>query len=72
MDLLDKQLNVNSERIKKLEEHKRSVESELKSHKSEVDHKRLLETMKRLVHNLQIEYEQREGITKAIKFNKIS
>jgi len=66
LDLLKKQLEVNDERLKKLEEHKKSIEPELKNHKSESDYKRLLETMKRLDYNLQIEYKQRDGIIKAI------
>jgi hypothetical protein len=66
LDLLDKQLNINSERIKKLEEHKKSVEPELKNPKSEIDRKRLLETMKRLDRNLQTEYKLRDGILEAI------
>ena len=66
LDLLKKQLEVNSKRLKKLEEHKKSIESELKNPKSEKDYERLLETMKRLDHNLQIEYKQRDGITKTM------
>jgi hypothetical protein len=66
LDLLYKQLNVNSERIKKLEEHKISVKSELKNLNSEIDREVLLETMKRLDRNLQIEYKQRDGIHQAI------
>jgi len=63
LNLLEKQLDVNSKRIKKLEEHRRSVEPELKS-KPE-DHI-IVETLRRLDHNLQIEYKQRDGIIKAI------
>ena len=66
LDLLDKELNVNSERIRKLEEHKRSIEPEMKNPKSEKDSKTLLETMKRLERNLEIEYKKREQITKAL------
>ncbi|MGI9568004.1 MAG: hypothetical protein ACR2LL_13485 [Nitrosopumilus sp.] len=64
--LLDKQLNVNSERIKKLEEHKKSIEPQLKNLQSETNHEMLLETKKRLVRNLQIEYDLRDGILEAI------
>ena len=66
LDLLKKQLEVNDERLKKLEAHKKSIEPELKNPKSKKDHGRLLETMKRLDHNLQIEYKQRDGIIKAM------
>jgi len=66
LDLLDKQLNVNSERIEKLEEHKKFIEPELKNPKSEMDRERLFETMKRLDRNLQIEYKLRDGILEAI------
>ena len=66
LNLLKKQLEVNDIRLKKLEEHKKSIEPELKNPKSEDDSKRLLETMKRIDHNLQIEYKQRDGIIKAM------
>jgi len=66
LDLLKKQLEVNDKRLKKLEEHKKSIESELKNPKSEKDYDRLFETIKRLEHNLQIEYKQRDGIIKAM------
>ncbi len=66
LDLLEKQLEVNNERLKKLEEHKKSIEPEVKNPKSEKDYERLLETMKRLDHNLQIEHKNHEGIIKAI------
>ncbi len=66
LDLLEKQLEVNNERLKKLEEHKKSIEPELKNPKSEKDFERLLETMKRLDHNLQIEHKNNDGIIKAI------
>jgi hypothetical protein len=66
LDLLEKQLEVNNERLKKLEEHKKSIEPELKNPKSEKDYERLLETMKRLDHNLQIEHKNHDGIIKAI------
>jgi len=68
LNLLKKQLEVNDIRLKKLEEHKKSIEPELKNPKSEDDYKRLLETMKRLDRNLQIEYKQRDGIIKAMNF----
>ena len=67
LELLDRQLEVNNRRIKKLEEHKKSTASELKNLHSEGKHEILLETMKRIEHNLQIEYEQHKGITNAIK-----
>lgn len=57
LELLDKEKKVNDERIKKLEEHKKS---ELKNPTSE-------ETMKRIECNLQMEYKKREGIIKTIE-----
>ena len=66
LDLLKKQLDVNKRRLKKLENHKKSIEPELNDPQSEEDFKRLLETLKRLDRNLQIEYKQRDGITQAI------
>ena len=66
LDLLKKQLDVNDERLKKLEKYKKSIGPELKNPKSKKDYVRLLETMKRLDHNLQIEYKQRDGIIKAM------
>ena len=65
-ELLEKELKVNDQRIKKLEEHKKMVEPELKNPKSEEDNQRLLETMKRIEKNLQIEYKKRGGIINAI------
>ena len=67
LDLLHKELNVNSERIKKLEEHKKSIEIEIKNPKSEKDHNTILETMKRLERNLKIEYEKRDQIINALE-----
>ena len=55
-----------SSQIKKLEEHKKIVEPELKNPKSEEDNQRLLETMKRIEKNLQIEYKKRDGIINSI------
>ena len=66
LDLLKKQLEVNDKRLKKLEEHKKSIEPEMENPKSKKDYERLLETMKRLDYNLQIEYKQRDGIIKAM------
>ena len=66
LDLLEKQLEVNNKRIKKLKEHKESLGPELKNTKSITDRKRLLETMKRLDYNLKIEYKQRDGIIAAM------
>lgn len=66
LDLLEKQLEVNDQRLKKLEDHKRSIEPELKNPKSEKDYERLLETMKRLEYNLQIEHQNHDGIIKAM------
>ena len=57
LDLLDKEKKVNDERIRKLEEHK----------KSELENPTSKETMKRIERNLQIEYKKREGIIKTIK-----
>ena len=65
-ELLKIQLDVNDKRLQKLEEHKKSVELQLKNLQSEKDHGFLLEIMKRLDHNLQIEYKQRDGILKAL------
>jgi len=56
LKLLEEEKIVNDERIKKLEEHRKS---ELKNHTSE-------ETMKRIERNLQIEYKKRDGITKTM------
>ena len=66
-ELLKKQLDVNDERLQKLGEHKKSVELQLKNLDANKDHTFLLEIMKRLDHNLQIEYKQRNGILKAIR-----
>ena len=62
LDLLDNQLKINDERIKKLEDHKKS---ELKNPKSE-NPETHLETMKRLEYNLQLEYKKRDGIIKTM------
>ena len=62
LDLLEKQLQVNDERIKKLEEHQKS---EIKNPKSE-NPETHSETMKRLEYNLQLEHKKREGIIKTI------
>jgi DNA integrity scanning protein DisA with diadenylate cyclase activity len=65
-ELLKIQLDVNDERLQKLGEHKKSVELQLKSLESEKDREFLLEIMKRLDHNLQIENKHRDGILKAL------
>jgi len=65
-ELLKKQLKVNDERLRKLGQHKKSVESQLKNLVDHKEHEFLLEIMKRLDHNLQIEYKQRDGIIKAM------
>ena len=62
LNLLDQQLKVNEERINKLEEHKK-CELENSKSKNQETH---LETMKRLEHNLQLEYKKRDGIIKSI------
>ena len=62
LDLLDQQLKVNEKRINKLEEHKKY---ELKNTKFE-NQETHLETMKRLEHNLQLEYKKRDGIIKTM------
>ena len=62
LDLLDQELIVNDKRIKKLEEHKKS---ELNNPKS-TNPQTILETIKRIEHNLQIEYKKRDGIIKMI------
>ena len=66
LDLLDKQLMVNNERIKKLEEHKKITESEMKNLNLENNQQTVLETIKRIEKNLKVEYEIHEGIIKAI------
>ena len=66
LDLLDKQLLVNNERIKKLEEHKKITESKMKNLDSGNDQRTILETMRRIEKNLKIEYELHDGIVKAI------
>ena len=60
LDLLDRELKVNDERIKKLEEHKKS---ELNNPKS-TNHQTSSETIKRIEYNLQLEYKKRDGIIK--------
>ncbi|QMU55534.1 MAG: hypothetical protein GKS07_06800 [Nitrosopumilus sp.] len=65
-ELLKIQLYVNDERLRKLGEHKKSVELQLKNLKFDKDRVFLLEIMKRLDHNLQIEHKQRDGILKAM------
>lgn len=60
LNLLKEELSVNNERIRKLEEHKKS---ELQDPKNPKTH---LETMKRIEHNLQIEYKKRNGLTNLI------
>lgn len=62
LDLLDQQLKVNEERINKLEEHKKY---ELKNSTSE-NQEIHLEIMKRLEHNLQLEYKKRDGVIKSM------
>jgi TolA-binding protein len=62
LDLLDQQLKVNEERINKLEEHKKCELGNSKSKNQETH----LETMKRLEHNLQLEYKKHDGIIKSI------
>jgi len=71
LDLLEKQLETNDKRIKKLEEHKKSIEPELKNPKTIKDYERLLETMRRLEYNLKIEYKNHEGIIKAMNSKEI-
>jgi len=62
LDLLDQQLKVNKKRINKLEEHKK-YELENSKSKNQETH---LETMKRLEHNLQLEYKKCDGIIKSM------
>ena len=57
---------INNERIKKLEEHKKITESEMKNLDSGNDQRTILETMRRIEKNLKIEYELHDGIVKAI------
>ena len=65
-ELLQEQLKVNEHRIKKLEEHKKLTESQLKDPKFKTKHEMLKETMKRLDYNLQFEYKQKDGILSAM------
>ena len=58
---------VNNERIKKLEEHKKITESEMKNIDSNNKQHTVLETMRRIEKNLKIEYEIHKEIIKAIK-----
>ncbi len=60
LDLLNQELKINNERIKKLEEHKKS---ESNNPKSTNPHTRS-ETMKRIEYNLQLEYKKHDGIIK--------
>jgi len=60
LDLFDQELLINDERIKKLEKNKKS---EIKNPKNIETH---LETIKRIEHNLQIEYKKRDGIIKTL------
>ena len=64
LDLLDQQLKINEERINKLEEHKK-YELENTKFKNQETH---FETMKRLEHNLQLEYKKRNRIIKNNEF----
>ena len=64
--LLEKELEVNDQRIKKLEEHRKLVQPELENPKSEDDNQRLLETIRRIEKNLKIEHKKRDGIINAI------
>jgi len=57
LNLLDEEKKVNEQRIKKLEEHM----------KREIKHPTSKETMKRIEHNLEIEYEKRNGIMKTME-----
>ena len=57
LDLLDEEKRVNDQRIRKLEEHK----------KIEMENPTSKETMSRIEHNLEIEYEKRDGIMKTMK-----
>ena len=67
LELLEEQQKVNTNRIKKLEEHKKEVEPKMNDLSSEEDKKIISETMKRLEKNLKIEYELQKGILKAIE-----
>lgn len=60
--LLHKQLKINDERIKKLENHKKSELKNTKSNSSKIR----LETLERLEYNLQLEYRKRNGIINTI------
>ena len=66
-ELLHEQLETNQKRIKKLKEHKESAESELSNSTSKEDQQRLFETLKRIEHNLKVEYKIHEGVNNAIK-----
>ena len=62
--MLDQQLKINEERINKLEEHKKYELENTKSKNQETH----FETMKRLEHNLQLEYKKRNRIIKNNEF----
>ena len=64
---MERQQKVNSDRIQKLEEHRKTIEPQMKNLTSEEERKVLFETMKRLEKNLKIEYELQKGILKAIE-----
>ena len=68
LDLLDQELIVNDKRIKKLEEHKKS---ELNNPKS-TNPQTILETMKRIEYNLQLEHKKHDGIIKMINSTNFS
>ena len=67
LDLLDQELKINDERITKLEEHKKSELNYPKSTNPQIS----LETMKRIEHNLQLEYKKRDEIIKMINSTDI-
>ena len=67
LELLEEQQKVNTNRIKKLEEHKKEVDSKMKNLSLSEDKKVLSETIRRLEKNLKIEYELQKGILKAIE-----
>ena len=67
LELLEEQQKVNTNRIKKLEEHKKEVDSKMKNLSLSEDKKVLSETIRRLEKNLKIEYEVQKGILKAIE-----
>ncbi len=71
-ELLEKELKVSNQRIKKLQEHKKSTQEEIEKSRPEAEHQTLLETMNRIEKNLDMEFKKKEGITGAMNSSKKS